>query len=178
MLINLVHDLDLMRHLCGEIVAVQAATSNAVRGHAVEDTASVVLTFTDGALGSFLVSDAAVAPWGWDPGDRGRSDVPVPARHVLLLDRGARRVRLLPAVGALLPRRRGVRRLDALRCRCATEPKGAGDCAHEPTAPLRPCAARRVRAASSRSPTPPARSPWSRRPGRARGLRPHRTPYP
>ncbi|WP_372351014.1 Gfo/Idh/MocA family oxidoreductase [Streptomyces sp. KL116D] len=66
MLINLVHDLDLMRHLCGEIVAVQAATSNAVRGHAVEDTASVVLTFTDGALGSFLVSDAAVAPWGWD----------------------------------------------------------------------------------------------------------------
>ncbi|MCQ4209417.1 Gfo/Idh/MocA family protein [Streptomyces longispororuber] len=66
MLINLVHDLDLMRHLCGEIVAVQAATSNAVRGHAVEDTASVVLTFADGALGSLLVSDAVVAPWGWD----------------------------------------------------------------------------------------------------------------
>lgn len=66
MLINLVHDLDLLRHICGEITSVQAASSNAVRGHAVEETAGVVVRFESGALGSFLISDCAVGPWGWD----------------------------------------------------------------------------------------------------------------
>ncbi|MDR7304150.1 Gfo/Idh/MocA family protein [Haloactinomyces albus] len=66
LLINLVHDLDLLRHLCGEIVSVQARTSNSVRGYAVEDTASVIVEFDNGALGSFLISDSVVAPWGWD----------------------------------------------------------------------------------------------------------------
>ncbi|MBT1003099.1 Gfo/Idh/MocA family oxidoreductase [Paenarthrobacter sp. DKR-5] len=66
MLINLVHDLDLIRHLCGEIVSIQARTSNSVRGFDVEDTAGVVFETESGALGSFIASDAATAPWGWD----------------------------------------------------------------------------------------------------------------
>ncbi|WP_309070865.1 Gfo/Idh/MocA family oxidoreductase [Arthrobacter sp.] len=66
MLINLVHDLDLFRHLCGEIISVQAKTSSAARKLAVEDTASVIVEFESGALGSFIISDSAVAPWGWD----------------------------------------------------------------------------------------------------------------
>jgi predicted dehydrogenase len=66
MLINLVHDLDLLRFICGEITSVQARVSNSVRGFDVEDTASLVLEFDGGALGSFIVSDAAVSPWGWD----------------------------------------------------------------------------------------------------------------
>src|SRR5262245_18370845 len=33
--LNLIHDIDLFRYLLGEIVSVQAAESNAVRGHAV-----------------------------------------------------------------------------------------------------------------------------------------------
>lgn len=66
MLINLVHDLDLLRHLCGEIVSVQAKTGNSARGNEVEDTASVIVEFSSGALGTFVVSDAVVAPWGWD----------------------------------------------------------------------------------------------------------------
>jgi predicted dehydrogenase len=66
MLINLVHDLDLFRHLCGEIVSVQALASNGIRGFEVEDTAAVIVQFENGALGSFVISDAVVAPWGWD----------------------------------------------------------------------------------------------------------------
>lgn len=66
MLINLVHDLDLLRFLVGEVVSIQATTSNAVRGFEVEDTASVILEFENGALGSFVISDSVVAPWGWD----------------------------------------------------------------------------------------------------------------
>jgi len=65
-LINLIHDIDLMRHLYGEIDTVQALTSNAVRGFAVEDTAAVLLRFRNGALGTVTVSDTAAAPWNWD----------------------------------------------------------------------------------------------------------------
>jgi len=66
MLINLVHDLDLLRYICGEIVTVQAALSHEARGLEVEDTVSMVVRFENGALGSFIASDAAASPWGWD----------------------------------------------------------------------------------------------------------------
>lgn len=65
-LINLIHDIDLMRHLFGEIDSVQALASNAVRGFDVEDSAVVALRFRNGALGTVTVSDTAAAPWNWD----------------------------------------------------------------------------------------------------------------
>ena len=65
-LINLIHDIDLMRHLYGEIEGVQALASNAMRGFDVEDTAAVLLRFRNGALGTVTVSDTTAAPWNWD----------------------------------------------------------------------------------------------------------------
>jgi predicted dehydrogenase len=65
-LINLIHDIDLMRHLCGEISTVQAISANHARGHAVEDTAVVLLGFANGALGTMSVSDSIAAPWSWE----------------------------------------------------------------------------------------------------------------
>ena len=65
-LINLVHDIDVLRHLCGEIETVQAITSNAVRGFGVEDTAAVLLRFAGGALGTVMLSDTAASPFCWD----------------------------------------------------------------------------------------------------------------
>jgi len=65
-LINLIHDIDLLRYLCGEIVRVQAAQSNKVRGNAVEETAVIILHFASGALGTVNVSDTIQAPWSWE----------------------------------------------------------------------------------------------------------------
>ncbi|RXG93484.1 Gfo/Idh/MocA family protein [Bradyrhizobium zhanjiangense] len=66
LLINLIHDIDNLRFVCGEIAEVQALTSNKVRGFAVEDTAALLLRFANGALGTVTVSDATPAPWSWE----------------------------------------------------------------------------------------------------------------
>lgn len=65
-LMNLAHDIDLLRYLCGEIEAVQAFQSNSIRNHAVDETTVVILKFESGALGTVNVSDTVVAPWSWE----------------------------------------------------------------------------------------------------------------
>ena len=64
--LNLIHDIDLFRALCGDIISVQAMQSNALRGHEVEETAVILLRFASGALGTVTVSDAVSAPWSWE----------------------------------------------------------------------------------------------------------------
>jgi predicted dehydrogenase len=65
-LINLIHVIDDLRNLCGEIASVQAQESSAVRGFPVEDTAAVLLQFASGALGTVTISDTVPAPWSWE----------------------------------------------------------------------------------------------------------------
>ena len=65
-LVNMVHEIDLLRFVIGEIVEVQAMTSNRRRGFENEDTAAVLLRFDNGALATISLSDAAVSPWSWD----------------------------------------------------------------------------------------------------------------
>ncbi|WP_064705104.1 Gfo/Idh/MocA family protein [Rhizobium bangladeshense] len=64
--LNLIHDIDNLRYLFGDVTAVQACESNAVRGNAVEETAVILIEFKNGILGSASVSDSVVAPWRWE----------------------------------------------------------------------------------------------------------------
>ena len=61
-LVNLVHDVDLLRYLLGEPVAVQGMQSSAARGFETEDSAVVNVRFADGSLASMTISDATASP--------------------------------------------------------------------------------------------------------------------
>jgi predicted dehydrogenase len=77
-LINLIHDIDNLRFIAGEITAVQGMTSSRARGFAVEDTAAMLLRFESGALATVMLSDKVAAPWSWEltAGERTSYDFP------------------------------------------------------------------------------------------------------
>lgn len=65
-LINLIHEIGLMRTFGGEIKTVQALASHNQRKFEVEDTVAIMLEFETGALGSFVLSDAAASSKSWE----------------------------------------------------------------------------------------------------------------
>ena len=65
-LINLVHELDILRYLCGEIDQVFAQGRSKARRFEVEDSVSISLSFSNGAVATILGSDAVAAPWSYE----------------------------------------------------------------------------------------------------------------
>ncbi len=65
-LINLIHDIDMLRHWLGEVESVYAETSSALRALDVEDSGALLLRFAGGMWVTIAFSDCAPSPWGWE----------------------------------------------------------------------------------------------------------------
>ncbi len=64
--VNLVHDIDLIRYLCGDVISIQAQSIKSKRGHENEDVAAAILRFKNDIIATISVSDTIVAPWSWE----------------------------------------------------------------------------------------------------------------
>lgn len=83
--VNLVHDVDLMRYLLGDVVLVQAAATKSIRGFDNEDVAAAVLTFANGVIGTITVSDSVVSPWSWELTASENPKYPATSQSALLI---------------------------------------------------------------------------------------------
>jgi predicted dehydrogenase len=78
-LTNLVHEIDIMHHLLGPIVRVQAELGDdKSRGpeHKVESAAAITLRFANGAIGTFLLADNTVSPFNFEAGTGENPTIP------------------------------------------------------------------------------------------------------
>lgn len=66
LLINMIHEVGLLRYFCGEISAVFAAAGSHIRGFEVEDTVAITIEFSSGVLGNFLLSDTVASSKSWE----------------------------------------------------------------------------------------------------------------
>ena len=65
-LINLIHEIGLLRYFCGEIERIFAFSSEKIRNFTVEDTVTISIEFKNGTLGNFLLSDTAASNKSWE----------------------------------------------------------------------------------------------------------------
>ncbi len=63
---NLIHDMDALRYICGDVASISGETSNDSLGFEKEDAAALIIRFKSGALGTFILSDQATSPWSWE----------------------------------------------------------------------------------------------------------------
>ena len=83
--VNLVHDVDLLRHFCGDVVSVQAIAVRSLRGFENEDLATAILRFQSGAIATISVSDSIVSPWSWELTSRENSAYPATSESCYLI---------------------------------------------------------------------------------------------
>ena len=65
-LINLIHEIDILRFTCGEISQVYAQASSNARNLEVEDSLNISVSLKDGAVASIIASDSAPSPWSYE----------------------------------------------------------------------------------------------------------------
>ena len=67
-MINLVHDIDILRFVIGEVVGAAALRGGATRGSDRIESGAVALSFENGATGTISFADTAPSPWGFEAG--------------------------------------------------------------------------------------------------------------
>ena len=81
-LINLIHEIDTLRYICGEITSLSAKVTNGLRDHPKEETVAVLMEFEGGALGTFFLSDATPSPWTWEHATGENKNFPKSSQNV------------------------------------------------------------------------------------------------
>ncbi len=67
-MINTVHDIDLLRFLLGEVTGTYAGGAEPVRGAGRVESGVVTLGFESGAMASIAFADTCPSPWGFEAG--------------------------------------------------------------------------------------------------------------
>ena len=67
-MINLIHDIDLMRFVLGEVDGVTGLASNAYRGTSRVESGAIALRFESGLCATISFADSAISPWGFEAG--------------------------------------------------------------------------------------------------------------
>lgn len=75
-LINLIHEIDLLQYLLGPIVLVSALETTKTRGYEAEEGAAILLRFKSGVVGTFLLCDAVPSPWNFESGTGENPTIP------------------------------------------------------------------------------------------------------
>jgi predicted dehydrogenase len=67
-MINLVHDIDILRFVVGEIIQTVALKGKPLRGSTRVESGAIALAFENGAVGNVSFSDITPSPWGFEAG--------------------------------------------------------------------------------------------------------------
>jgi predicted dehydrogenase len=67
-MINLIHDVDLMRFVLGDIAEITGFGAADTRAQGRVETGALALRFSSGLCGTVMFSDAAPSPWGFESG--------------------------------------------------------------------------------------------------------------
>ena len=67
-MINLVHDIDILRFVIGEITETVALKGRSLRGSTRVESGAIALAFENGAVGTISFSDTTPSPWGFEAG--------------------------------------------------------------------------------------------------------------
>ena len=65
-LINIIHEMDNLRFICGDVAEINARARRLVRTGEVEDTVTINFELVSGALGTALVTDTTPSPWSYE----------------------------------------------------------------------------------------------------------------
>jgi predicted dehydrogenase len=76
-LINLIHEVDLLQYLLGPIILVSALPTIKTRGFDAEEGAAILLRFESGVVGTFVLSDSTPSPWNFESGTGENPTIPM-----------------------------------------------------------------------------------------------------
>lgn len=76
LLINLIHDLDLLLYLMGPITKIYAELLPSQRGFEVDEGAVLTLSFKNGCKGTFICGDNIISPFNFESGTGENPNVP------------------------------------------------------------------------------------------------------